>query len=320
MQLIEQDASLSAQGRPAWRLPRISLVTENLNHGEFLEAMILSALSQDYPDLEYIVIDGGSTDCSVETIRRHAHRLAYWCSEKDAGLYHACNKGFARSTGEVMGYVGSDDILLPGSLRIIGSIMSRFPDIEWLTTTQPAESDYHGGLTPTAPVRGFSRQAFVEGYHAARRDSERGFFHELGWFQQESTFWRRSLWEKAGGQFRADKFPCAADFDLWARFALHAEPYSTPYMLAAWRRRAGQKSARGFNYADETAESLAEHQRLSSLKPNRLRQAALRWGMHKPPVLRRLFRNLLGYTGKRVVRCPRDRPDGAWCIEEYRFI
>ena len=126
--------------------PKITLVTENLNHGEFLEAMIRSAMNQDYPNLEYVVIDGGSTDNSVEIIRKHEDRIAYWCSEKDKGLFDACNKGFARSDGEIMAFVGSDDMLLPGSLHAIGGIFAQFPEIEWLTTFQPAEWDYQGTL------------------------------------------------------------------------------------------------------------------------------------------------------------------------------
>jgi glycosyltransferase involved in cell wall biosynthesis len=230
--------------------PKITIVTENLNHGEFLEAMIQSALSQNYPNLEYIVIDGGSKDRSVEIIRKYESRIAYWCSEKDNGLFDACNKGFARSTGEIMAFVGSDDMLLPGSLHTVGSIMAQLPEVEWLTTLNPAEWDYHGALSPTAPVRGFCREAFLEGYYAARRDKERAFYHEFGWIQSESTFWRRSLWEKTGGRFRAEHFRYAADFDLWSRFFLHADLYATPCMLAGWRRRAGLTATRGNHYAD----------------------------------------------------------------------
>ncbi len=300
--------------------PKISVVTENLNHGEFLDQMILSALSQNYPNLEYIVIDGGSKDHSVDIIRKHANRIAYWCSEKDEGLFDACNKGFAKSTGEIMAFVGSDDMLLPGSLHTVGSIMAQFPEIEWLTTLQPAEWDYRGALTPTAAVRGFSRQAFAEGYYAPRPDAERGFFHERGWIQSESTFWRRSLWEKVGGRFRTEKFRYAAEFDLWARFSLHSEPYGTPCMLAGWRQREGQTATRGYNYANETAQSLAEHLTLSPLKPNRLRHFALRCGLGRIPLMRRFLRQTLGYVGRRVVRSKPNQPDSTWRIEEYSFI
>ena len=83
-------------------LPKISIVTPSYNQGRFLEEAMLSVLTQDYPDLEYVVVDGGSTDGSVDLIRRHEERLAYWVSKPDAGQYDALDKGFSKTTGEVM--------------------------------------------------------------------------------------------------------------------------------------------------------------------------------------------------------------------------
>ncbi|MBZ0305900.1 MAG: glycosyltransferase, partial [Anaerolineae bacterium] len=100
--------------------PRITVVTPSYNQGQYLEATIRSVLSQNYPNLEYIVIDGGSTDTSTAIIQKYADQLAYWVSEKDRGQTHAINKGFQRGTGEVMGWLNSDDILLPGTLHAVG--------------------------------------------------------------------------------------------------------------------------------------------------------------------------------------------------------
>ena len=99
--------------------PRITLVTPSFNQGQYLEQTLRSVLDQGYPNLEYIVVDGGSTDDSVEITKRYADRLAWWVSEKDAGQSDALDKGFARATGEVFGYINSDDVLYPGALDAV---------------------------------------------------------------------------------------------------------------------------------------------------------------------------------------------------------
>lgn len=106
------------KGRP-W--PKISIITPNFNGADYLEKTICSVLLQGYPNLEYIIIDGGSTDSSVEIIRRYELLLTYWVSEKDSGQAHALNKGFARCTGEIVNWLCSDDILLPGALHTIAT-------------------------------------------------------------------------------------------------------------------------------------------------------------------------------------------------------
>jgi glycosyltransferase involved in cell wall biosynthesis len=108
-------------------LPSITIVTPSYNQGVFLEDTIRSVLSQEYPRLQYIVIDGGSTDNSRDIIRRHADRLDYWTSEPDTGQSSALNKGFSRATGELLGWVNSDDLLAPGALQLIGKYFEDNP-------------------------------------------------------------------------------------------------------------------------------------------------------------------------------------------------
>lgn len=98
--------------------PKISIVTPSFNQSEFLELTIRSVLDQGYPNLEYIVIDGGSTDGSVDIIKKYADKISYWVSEKDGGQYDAINKGFARSSGEIMGWINSSDLYYHGHLNL----------------------------------------------------------------------------------------------------------------------------------------------------------------------------------------------------------
>ena len=108
--------------------PKISIVTPSYNQGPYLEETIRSILLQGYPNLEYAVIDGGSTDNSIEIIKKYSEHIDFWVSEKDRGQSHAINKGVARSTGEIFNWINSDDLLLPGALRAVAEAWIRRPD------------------------------------------------------------------------------------------------------------------------------------------------------------------------------------------------
>ncbi|MCO6432103.1 MAG: glycosyltransferase [Deltaproteobacteria bacterium] len=107
--------------------PRITIVTPSFNQGQYLEDTLVSVLNQNYPNLEYIVIDGGSSDNSVDIIRTYSHRLAWWTSEKDQGQSDALNKGFAKATGEIFGWINSDDLLLPDALHRVALQYQKSP-------------------------------------------------------------------------------------------------------------------------------------------------------------------------------------------------
>jgi glycosyltransferase involved in cell wall biosynthesis len=113
-------------------LPKISIITPSLNQGQFLEETLRSVLSQGYPSLEYIVTDGGSTDGSVDLIRRYEDQLTYWVSEPDQGQANAINKGLARATGDIVAYINSDDVYLSGSLAAVATHFSEHPNCKWL--------------------------------------------------------------------------------------------------------------------------------------------------------------------------------------------
>src|SRR4029078_6980481 len=128
--------------------PRLSIVTPSFNQGQFLEETISSVFDQDYEKLEYIVMDGGSTDRSIEIIKKYSDRLTYWGSEPDQGQYAASNKGVARRTEEMMAWLNRDDKYTPWAFSVVTEIFSSFPEIEWLTSVHPVRWNEHGQAVP----------------------------------------------------------------------------------------------------------------------------------------------------------------------------
>ncbi len=224
--------------------PKISIITPSLNQDEYLEETILSVLDQNYPDLEYIIIDGGSSDNSVEIIRKYEGRLKFWVSEKDKGHGDALNKGFSYSSGEIMAWVNSDDKYTPDSLSVVSEIFTKFPHIMWIVGRNSWwNSD---GVTTRSARAPKNIYDFLLGRYA--------------WIQQESVFWRRSLWEKAGGYINED-YKFMVDGELWTRFFLHAELYSVDSILSGYRIHSDNRAKKHYR------ECLSEMDRaISSMK------------------------------------------------------
>jgi len=185
-------------------LPKISVVTPSFNQGEFLEKTINSVLSQNYPNLEYIIIDGGSSDSSVEIIKKYEKHLSYWVSEKDGGQSQAINKGMAKSTGKILTWLNSDDWYLPGTLHRFAELFQQNPN--------------HGMLVGTGRM---VDETGKETYYKVP-DSEINLHRLYQWlngadFMQPSSAFSRKAWELSGPI--DESIHISLDVDLWLRMA-----------------------------------------------------------------------------------------------------
>jgi glycosyltransferase involved in cell wall biosynthesis len=197
---------------------KFSVITPSYNQGMFLEETIDSVLSQNYPNLEYIIIDGGSSDNSVDIIKKYQKHLKFWVSEKDRGHWDALNKGFSHATGDILSWINSDDRYFPWTFSTVADVFSQNQDISWLT-----------GLTTV-----IDEKSRITGVYKVRKDMDDFLTHNFDWIQQESTFWRKSLWDKAGGSITTNhKF--MVDGELWSRFFGLTQMWHVDLTLGAYR-------------------------------------------------------------------------------------
>jgi glycosyltransferase involved in cell wall biosynthesis len=211
----------------AW--PRISIVTPSYNQGQFIEETIRSVLLQGYPDLEYIIIDGGSTDQTVEIIKKYAPWLTYWVSEKDRGQPHAINKGFDKATGEIGAYLNSDDFYLPGALPYTAESFSR---LGWDLLIGRTDFRY-------VPSWRYLRRSWWL-HHA--RVLPLPFFigHQRYGISQESTFWSLKKFQRL--RFDEDLNFCL-DLDWYCRIARGATIALSSRKIGVFRLHSQSKTA-----------------------------------------------------------------------------
>lgn len=180
--------------------PKISIVTPSFNQSEFIERTLKSVLDQSYPNLEFYVQDGGSTDGATDVLRLYSDRLTGWASCTDNGQSQAINVGFAKTSGEIMAWLNSDDILLPGALAYVAEYFCRHPDVDVIYGHRVLidENDQEIGrwIMPSHDDQILSWEDYIP---------------------QETLFWRRRIWERAGGQID-ESFRFAMDWDLLVRF------------------------------------------------------------------------------------------------------
>ena len=209
---------------PSNSLPKVSIVTPSFNQASFLERTIRSVLEQDYENIEYIIIDGGSTDNSKEIIQKYADRLAYWQSQKDKGQTDAINQGFARSNGEILAWLNSDDVLYPGAVSAAVRQLSLHPeagmvygDCDWINIGDKVIGRFPAAQTDLKKLR-------------------RGYVH----IPQQASFFKAELWHKVAPL--DDSFYFAMDYDLWTRLASLAPLVYVPEIWAGFRLHEGAKS------------------------------------------------------------------------------
>lgn len=205
-------------------LPLVSIVTPSLNQAPYLEAAMQSVFAQEYPNIEYILIDGGSTDGSVDFIKQCAAQLAYWISEPDRGQTDAINKGFARATGKYLAWLNADDRLNPTAMSEAVDFLESHSDVGMIY----GDADYID-----------SRGRVVGRFPAAQTDYaalRRGYVH----IPQQATFWRSELWQQVGPL--DPSFTFAMDYDLWVRLAKISKLQYLPRLWAQFRLHEDSKT------------------------------------------------------------------------------
>jgi glycosyltransferase involved in cell wall biosynthesis len=186
-------------------LPLVSIVTPSFNQAPYLEETIRSVLEQDYPRIEYMIVDGGSKDSSLEIVNKYADKLAWWVSEKDNGQTDAINKGFGRATGQILAWLNSDDTYEPGAVSAAVKYLLEHPEVGMVY----ADCNF---------IDGQSR--VIGKFGAAQTDYKRlrqGYVH----IPQQTMFFRAGLWREVGPL--DPSFYFAMDYDLWVRIASRAQ-------------------------------------------------------------------------------------------------
>ena len=209
-------------------VPKISVIIVSLNQGHYLEAAIRSVLLQDYPCLECLVVDGGSSDQSIEVIRKYEAFLTRWVSEPDQGQTHAINKGLASATGHILSWLNSDDMLKPGTLAHVQKMFNGTNDPAWLVGAGEVIDEREGGrLTKIkTPPREISRRHVLDWPH--------------NWFCQPSTFWNRAMLERVG--LLDERYQYAMDFKWWVSMLEQVRPLTTSKTLSIYRMHSQSKS------------------------------------------------------------------------------
>jgi glycosyltransferase involved in cell wall biosynthesis len=211
------------------KYPKISIVTPSLNQGQFIQRTIESVLSQDYPNLEYLVMDGGSTDNTLDVLASYSERLK-WVSEKDEGQTHAINKGLGQATGDIVAYLNADDLLLPGALHAVARVFTMDPTAVWVTgkcrIIDETNREIRGLIT--------AYKNFWLSIHS------RPALLVMDYISQPATFWRAGILTRVG--LLDESLHYVMDYDYWLKLYAESPPVFIPEYLAAFRLHTQSKT------------------------------------------------------------------------------
>ena len=220
-------------------LPKISIITPSYNQAQYIEQTILSVLEQGYENLEFIIIDGGSNDGSVDVIRKYENQLHYWITEKDRGQAHALNKGLAQATGDIVAYLNSDDLYLPGAFAAVGKFFQEHPDCDWLCGDTLMFGEGRDDEVVVANVPRSAAQALSWAYTAP----------------QPGMFWKRELLHEGF----AERWRYCFDHELYVRLLLAGHKCEhLPQTLAAYRLHVASKTVAEGDLFDREFDQIAE--------------------------------------------------------------
>src|SRR5512143_1781416 len=197
--------------------PKVSIITPSFNQGRFLEASIRSVLAQTYPSIEYIVVDGGSKDESVEIIKKYEQHFSWWVSEKDKGHADALNKGFAHATGEILAWLNSDDVYYPNAVAEAVAVLQQHPEV--------------GMVYGDADL--IDNSGAKIGQFASRQTDYRRMLRGSVHIPQATTFFRSDLWKQVGPLDLSLFF--SFDYDLWVRISKVSQVLYVPRLWAQFR-------------------------------------------------------------------------------------
>jgi len=221
--------------------PKISIVTPSLNQGHFIEHTIRSILAQNYPNLEYFVMDGGSSDTTMSVLKKYENQLK-WVSEKDNGQTNAINKGFRLASGDILAYINADDMLLPGSLFKVGQKFMADPNIMWVTGKCRIIDDHDREI----------RRLITFYKNCLLHIHSTSLLLVTDYISQPATFWRAEVFKTLGNLDESLHF--AMDYDYWLRLSANYPPTIFPEYLAAFRVHVDSKNTNaghGREYIDE---------------------------------------------------------------------
>lgn len=235
--------------------PKISIITPSLNQGEFIEKTILSILSQNYPNLEYLVMDGGSSDNTLKILEKYIERIK-WVSEPDKGQTHAINKGLRMTSGSIVGYLNADDLLMPGALWKVAETFTADPNVMWITGKCRIVNEENNEI----------RKSITKYKNILLHLRSFPLLLMTNYISQPATFWRREALNEVGPL--DENLHYVMDYEYWLRLYSKYPPAFIPDYLASFKIHQKSKTTstghKGI-YIDEEKDIIQRHTRSHSL-------------------------------------------------------